>query len=83
MSAAPELPTRAAGGISMKAGRGSRVGSRRGPTKLESTPTATGGVAFQSDLYNPGNGGQSVNPAWAQALLDGINTLDVDNGSIV
>jgi glyoxylase-like metal-dependent hydrolase (beta-lactamase superfamily II) len=29
-------------------------------------------IVFESDLYNPGNGGSTLNPAFAQELLDAI-----------
>ena len=38
-------------------------------------PGAQAGVLFESDLYNPGNGGVSLSPAFAKALLDGITDL--------
>jgi glyoxylase-like metal-dependent hydrolase (beta-lactamase superfamily II) len=31
-----------------------------------------GGLVFESDLYNPGNGGSTLNPAFAQDLLTAI-----------
>jgi hypothetical protein len=34
-----------------------------------------GGIVFESDLYNPGNGGSALNPAFAQELLDAIEAL--------
>jgi glyoxylase-like metal-dependent hydrolase (beta-lactamase superfamily II) len=36
---------------------------------------ANAGVVFESDLYNPGMGGNALSPAFAKALLDGINAL--------
>ncbi len=38
-------------------------------------PIPNGGIAFESDLYNPGNGGQALNPLFAQQLYDAIQTV--------
>ena len=38
---------------------------------------------FESDLYNPGNGGLALNPAWAQELLDGINGASLNADTLV
>ncbi|MEM7160316.1 MAG: MBL fold metallo-hydrolase [Myxococcota bacterium] len=32
-----------------------------------------GGIVFVSDVYNPGDGGSSFNPMWAQQLLDALD----------
>ena len=45
--------------------------------------TSTGTLVFESDLYNPGNGGASLFPTTAQELSDGIDTSGFDVSLIV
>ncbi len=50
--------------------------SHAGDMLLIHVPTSGDSFAFQSDLYNPGGGGSSFSPSYAQQLLDGINLID-------
>ena len=49
-----------------------------GDMVLVHVQTSGDNFVFQSDLYNPGGGGSTFNPAFAQELLDGIQAISVD-----